>query len=311
VKIVQTLIVRDEAEVLDAHIAYHLNAGVDLVIATHHGSRPETSEILDSYKRASYLRLFREKGEARQAEWRTSMARLAATEYEADWVINSDPVEFWWPRGESLKEVLAPIPLRYTIVQGLRRPFVAESGGDDFFSERMTHRRPLQSDSRDRPESPAAFLRPVHRADPNVVVGADGAIGMSPLVPLRAWYPIEVLEFPIHDGEHVDRTVLDGAVVTDTRLRDALRVLRDRAGSNSRPGAFALPRQEERVLSFRTPDVVDDAAYAVECAAVGEVDLPRLEAYITELEQRVNWLEQRFWPRVLRLASRLVRRVAR
>jgi len=61
-------------------------------------------------------------------------------------------------------------------------------------------------------------------------------------------------------------------------------------------------------ISFRTPDVVDDAAYAVECAAVGEVDLPRLEQYVSELEQRVGWLEQRFWPRFLRTAARLVGR---
>jgi len=40
-----------------------------------------------------------------------------------------------------------------------------------------------------------------------------------------------------------------------------------------------------------------DAAYAVECAAVVRVDLPRLEQYVSELEQRVGWLEQRFWPR--------------
>ena len=46
---------------------------------------------------------------------------------------------------------------------------------------------------------------------------------------------------------------------------------------------------------FQVPDVVDDAAYAVECAAVGEVDFPA-RGEVAELEQRVAWLEERLWP---------------
>lgn len=309
-KLVQTLIVRDEADVLDAHIAYHLNAGVDFVIATQHGSGDATTGILEAYERAGYLRLFREQGEPRDEEWRTRMARLAATEYEAQWVINADPDEFWWPRGESLKDVLAPIPMRYTIVQALRRRFLAQPGGNEPFSERMTLRRSLQNGSPGGVRSSAAMLRPVHRADPNVVVHADGVVDVSPRVPLRAWYPIEVFQFPGRDAERVDEDESDRSLVPDTRLRDALRVLQESSASRDEPGAFALPGDQASVLSFHTPDVVDDAAYAVECAAVGEVDLPRLEKYIAELEQRVAWLEQRFWPRVLRAVTRLIRRAA-
>ena len=52
------------------------------------------------------------------------MARLAATDYGADWVINTDADEFWWPRGGSLREVLAAVPEQYGIVQGFWRSFV-------------------------------------------------------------------------------------------------------------------------------------------------------------------------------------------
>ena len=50
-KLVQTLVVRDEADIVDAQIAYHLNAGVDFVIATDHESVDGTTDILESYAR--------------------------------------------------------------------------------------------------------------------------------------------------------------------------------------------------------------------------------------------------------------------
>ena len=67
-----TLLVRDEADVVDAQIAFHLHAGVDFVIATDNASSDGTTEILERYERAGILRLLREPGdEMRQAEWVT------------------------------------------------------------------------------------------------------------------------------------------------------------------------------------------------------------------------------------------------
>ena len=304
-KLVETLNARGPTSVLDAHVSYHLNAGVDLILATVRGTQAEAREMLRSFERAGYVRVLDAEGEARESDWRTRMARLAATEHGADWVLNAELDEFWWPRGESLKEVLAPIPPRYTVVQGLRRTFVPERGGAEFFAERMTMRRSLD-DSDNQGERMTDLLRPVHRVDPGAVARADGSVLVRRFVPLRAWYPIEVLHFPEVDVEDVAPPRTGVSLVRDTRLRDALHVLREPA-SDDAPGAFALPAPG--LLSFPTPDIVDDAAYAVECAAVGEVDLPRLEQYIAELEQRIGWLEQRFWPRVLRAGSRLVQRV--
>ena len=47
-------------------------------------------------------------------------------------------------------------------------------------------------------------------------------------------------------------------------------------------------------VDFPVPTIVDDASYAVECAAVGEVDLVRLDEQIRELELRIAELEAEF-----------------
>jgi len=104
-KLVMTLRTRDEADVVDAQIAFHLNAGVDFLVATDHRSEDGTVEILQSYVRQGYLHLIREPGgEMDEGGWATRMSRLAASEFGADWIIPSDADEFWWPRGNSCRD---------------------------------------------------------------------------------------------------------------------------------------------------------------------------------------------------------------
>ena len=75
-KLVLTLLARNEADVVDANVAFHLNAGVDFVIATDNGSEDGTTEILESYADRGYAHLIREPGrDMRQGEWVTRMAR--------------------------------------------------------------------------------------------------------------------------------------------------------------------------------------------------------------------------------------------
>ena len=202
-KLVMTLLARDEAEITDAQMAFHLNAGVDFVIATDNGSQDGTAEIFESYAHDGYLHLLHEPpGELRQAEWVTRMARLAATDFAADWVINSDADEFWWPRGESLRAVLEVVPKRYGILPAFIRPFVPRPTDGRYFAERMTVRLSPHAPIND----PAGAFRPytkvVHRADPRVVVGRGAHMLLgSTLKPLPSWHPIEVLHFPIRNVE--------------------------------------------------------------------------------------------------------------
>jgi Glycosyl transferase family 2 len=325
-KLVVTVLARDEADVIDAQVAFHLNAGADLVIATDNNSQDGTTEILHRYERDGVLHLIHEPAEGlRQGEWVTRMARLAATDFDADWVINTDADEFWWPRGESLKDVLAAVPKRYGIVEAFWRTFVPRPDDDRSFAERMTARLTQHAPIND----PSSFYRPVtkvaHRADPNVVVGrGNHALVDSPLQPLRTWHPLEVLHFPLRSHvqwrrkvelqgvaftEHIERAgtgyhlkgydalqggrideqhaalvvddaalergLADGTLERDTRLRDALRTIGAR-----------------RPLVIEPPTVADDAAYAIEAAALDEADVIRVERRIDALEQRLRALER-------------------
>ena len=75
-----TLLARDEIDIVDSWLAFHLNAGADIVIATDNRSQDGTTEVLEEYARSGHVHLIREPGEdLRQNEWVTRMARLAAT----------------------------------------------------------------------------------------------------------------------------------------------------------------------------------------------------------------------------------------
>jgi hypothetical protein len=211
VKLVMTLLVRNEEDIVGEHLRYHLEQGaVDFVVATDHRSTDGTTDILRSYERDGHLHLIREEGEAfLQPEYVTRMARLAASDFGADWVINSDADEFWWPREASLREILAAVPPRFGLVIGLWRHFVMRPEDGRPFYERMTWRRRPELDL----ESPYHFnIKVAHRGDPqvNVMQGNHKAWGRG-LVFLREWIPIEVLHFPIRTRAQLERKFTTGA----------------------------------------------------------------------------------------------------
>jgi len=292
-------------DVLDAQIAYHLHVGVDVVLVPASIAIGPVREVLDAYARQGRLHVV-DVAEPR-ASARARLARLAGADHHADWIIDAQPGEFWWPREHNLHRVLAPVPPRYGVVQGLVRRFVprVEDGGP--FWKRMTLRPSLLPDGARSVSATESAVRPVYRAHPDLDLCIDGG-GPGTRQPLRSWYPIEVLTVPgsgvAPAPDEVSARLEAGSLVVDDRLCAALDALHGGEG-------FAVPTSYRDNPWLRIPTVVDDASYAVECAAVGEVDLARLDEHIRELESRITWLEERIGPRVLRSVSRLVRRASR
>jgi hypothetical protein len=327
-KLVMTLLVRDEADIVDAQIAFHLHAGVDYVIATDNGSTDGTREILERYARSGHLHLLDETGDdMRQQEWVTRMARMAATDFGADWVINSDADEFWWPRGGTLKDVLALVPERYGVVRGCWRHFLPRPDGDASFSERMTVRLCTPAFPGDKTTIHHAHQKVAHRAKHDVLVeaGNHDAVGDG-LDPLRGWHPIEILHFSLRSVEQIGRKALGGwrrnrtEPVTEhqTRLDNAFRdgrlseffdgiaLTEAELGRGLADGVYAidtrlrdalrslravdgsfLPPEGGADLEFPMPDFAATAEYAAEASILSSVDA------IPRAEGRVVALEAR------------------
>ena len=226
-----TLLVRDEEEILDAHLRYHLENGVDFVVATDHLSEDGTTEILREYERAGSLHVIREdRPEYNQPLYVTRMARLAATEFGADWVINADADEFWWPRDGPFRELFASVPSRFGVVQGLWRHFVLRPDDDGPFYERMLWRR---RPARDPLDPYHLAVKVAHRAHPQVEVGGGNHKAWVPgLATLEDWIPIEVLHFSVRTTAHATqkftKTSLEGPVRPGRHWQRAAREIESR-----------------------------------------------------------------------------------
>ncbi len=168
-KLVLTLLCRDEADVLESMIRFHLDQGVDWIIATDNGSVDGSLKILQRYERGSRLQLLLEPEHTHdQAVWVTRMARMAA-EQGADWVINSDADEFWWPCNGTLKTTLAALPDNVEACRVERTNFLPPPRDEHDqrpFHQRQLLRERVSLNSLGEPLPPKL----IHRAHPQIEV---------------------------------------------------------------------------------------------------------------------------------------------
>jgi hypothetical protein len=276
-KLVMTLKVRDEEDVLEDNLRFHHALGVDFFIVTDNGSVDRTPEILARYAAAGLAHVIRDETcelRVHEVHWGTAMARLAATQYGADWVFHGDADEFWWPVSGTLKQTLAQIPNRYGAVVCPRTEFVGRPGNCDSFVDRLVVRETRSS------------LQPkvAHRADPHVIVlnnthevaattspdpwralqppgravvrgvrdnGASGVDGPEEDVRL-VWapvWPVRILHFPVRDFDQF-------------RLRAEISLIAGGWGDRGRFGRLREIAEQGRLDELYSQLVLDDEATA-------------------------------------------------
>lgn len=106
-KIILATFPSDQGDIIKDYIEWHLDLGVDHILAQDCDSSDNTHEVLNSFSNRGQVHWFpmpvKKYVNYRPAE---IMAKMAREQHGADWIIMSDVDEFLCPRGDDLRTIL-------------------------------------------------------------------------------------------------------------------------------------------------------------------------------------------------------------
>lgn len=107
-RLIMTLLVKNEEDILEENLCFHKLMGVDAFIITNNNSTDKTSLIIDKYKKKGWVvEVINEPAiNYEQKAWVDCMVWKAKEIFKADWIINADADEFWYSPTGNLKDEL-------------------------------------------------------------------------------------------------------------------------------------------------------------------------------------------------------------
>ena len=220
-RIILTLLCRNEADIIATTIQHHLDQGIDLIIATDNGSTDCTVEILEKFVQRGCLHLIHEYEHTHdQAIWVTRMAQLAWQQYEAEWIIHCDADEFWWTKEKNIKHELSQVPSNIEALSIERFNFLPPPNQLQPaapFHQIQTIRERKSFNNLGNP-LPSKIC---HRGRDGIFVG-DGnhkLIRNHQSINTIPWQSLEILHFPVRSYEQFEQKICDGATALERNSR--------------------------------------------------------------------------------------------
>ena len=91
-RLIMTLLVKNEEDMLEENLRFHKAMGVDGFIITDNNSTDRTPEIIEKYRQMGWVKEVIQETATNyeQKAWVDRMIWKAKTRYGADWIINAD-----------------------------------------------------------------------------------------------------------------------------------------------------------------------------------------------------------------------------
>lgn len=228
-KLVMTLLVKDEEDIIRQNIEFHLAQGVDFIMATDNGSVDCTLDILKEYEKKGVLYLIEEpSGDYLQTEWVQRMAELAYNRFNADLLFHCDADEFWRAASGNLKNELLAHPFVRVLNAGLRNVLLEYRGGAERFPEDAKYqvinpypKKDIQKNAEEETRLylcfyPGAVLFRTGNKLPKVIGGNHDVIDRKTYF-RKSSEDILIYHYPLRGRTHFYRKILNGCKVVENK----------------------------------------------------------------------------------------------
>jgi hypothetical protein len=220
VKILMTLLVRDEEDIIEWNLRYHLLRGVEHFVVTDNLSVDGTTDILRRYEQLGALTYFHEPADDYSQDlWVTRMARFAQSKFQPDWLLHCDADEFWWPDDfADLREAFSKVAPEARAVQVSRHNYLGPAihRGEPFFA-RMVYRQRVSVNSFGLPLPAKVAHRPLEQ--PYVHQGNHGVSDRGRPVEAAVMEGVSILHFPARTPEQLRKKIASGGAAYQRNTR--------------------------------------------------------------------------------------------
>ena len=217
-KLVMTILVKNEADIIENNIRFHAEQGVDSFLVMDNASEDDTPDILKELAKEFDVHIVHNpSSDYQQEKWMTGLAFQARKELGANLVISNDADEFWSARdGSSLKahleskDSVVTVP-RYNFIQSME----AMHGGEPFWDCTNKVVSPIVY-SRDDQLNRMGLAMPLVKISPKVIVNPKGLIKIKGgnhrarhlcKWAIRSTDNIEVHHYPIRNYQQFEKNI--------------------------------------------------------------------------------------------------------
>ena len=221
-KLVMLLLVRDEVDIISQNMQFHLDHGVDAIVAIDNGSTDGTRDVLQDFARSGVATVIDEPGrDYQQSEWVTRAALHARDAMGADWIFSNDADEFWTTPEGDLKAPLARAQADIQVCRRMNMIYPWDTPDDTPWLDRLIYRSITPPSVPTMKDFYTATLPAPYfclALQPKVLMRAKGLQKISQGNHAAAYehpaeqenLPVAIFHFPVRTREQLEKKIVQG-----------------------------------------------------------------------------------------------------